>query len=565
MSDELKGTITAEVSMSGGLLVAKGDKGDKGDKGYKGDAYIITDADKQEIKEALSGDISELKGDLVNLTGNEFLSYKTNTYIDLSGNTTDFSELISDAGYNCYVENAVEGDTFTITGQSGDAARGYCFTDTSGNVLLKSKSNRYFSNETLVAPEGTAKIIVHLMPGNSFLCRGELIKSKVNEVNSKVEEIAFDYSGVFNGKWVIGGFSKSGQYDNSKWKMRTEPINVSNKTYFTITPLYGYTIYARICDYVDGDYAPRVNYSTKDEDVITFNLDPNDYLIIIIVANGGPESPVDTNKQEYYCNIEIKRIGIQTQFKKLNQCGDLIETLFSPYKFKPQAHRGLSDTYTQNTLEAFEESAKIDYVYGIETDVQQTSDGVLVCYHDGTLDTLTTGTGQISSYTYEQLQSFYYKGTNKTIPKFEDYLKICRKYGKVPYIELKILTYAGIDDTVKMVEKLGFCNRCVFTSFTSDYLKRIRAKTDNYIIEFMYTANATNYDTIIKTIKQYKNACVRLYCGNITEEIVNKFHENGLLVDSWGLSVSDSEMYEKLIDIGVEGCTCNNFLNFTIY
>ena len=35
-------------------------------KGEKGDAYIITEADKQEIKEALSGDISELKSDLAN-------------------------------------------------------------------------------------------------------------------------------------------------------------------------------------------------------------------------------------------------------------------------------------------------------------------------------------------------------------------------------------------------------------------------------------------------------------------------------------------------------------------
>ena len=53
--DKLTGTLTLGATMSGGLLVAKGDKGD---------AYIITEADKQEIKEALSGDISELKGDL---------------------------------------------------------------------------------------------------------------------------------------------------------------------------------------------------------------------------------------------------------------------------------------------------------------------------------------------------------------------------------------------------------------------------------------------------------------------------------------------------------------------
>lgn len=56
--DKLTGTLTLGATMSGGLLVAKGDKGDKGD------AYVITESDKQEIKEALSGDISELKGDL---------------------------------------------------------------------------------------------------------------------------------------------------------------------------------------------------------------------------------------------------------------------------------------------------------------------------------------------------------------------------------------------------------------------------------------------------------------------------------------------------------------------
>lgn len=59
--DKLTGTLTLGDTMSGRLLVAKGDKGDKGD------AYIITESDKQEIKEALSGDISELKGDIEKL------------------------------------------------------------------------------------------------------------------------------------------------------------------------------------------------------------------------------------------------------------------------------------------------------------------------------------------------------------------------------------------------------------------------------------------------------------------------------------------------------------------
>lgn len=56
--DKLTGTLTLGATMSGRLLVAKGDKGDKGD------AYIITEADKQEIKDSLSGDISQLKDEL---------------------------------------------------------------------------------------------------------------------------------------------------------------------------------------------------------------------------------------------------------------------------------------------------------------------------------------------------------------------------------------------------------------------------------------------------------------------------------------------------------------------
>lgn len=60
MSEELYATLTAEQTLNATIAIAKGDKGDKGD------AYVITEADKQEIKEALSSDIRELKSDIAN-------------------------------------------------------------------------------------------------------------------------------------------------------------------------------------------------------------------------------------------------------------------------------------------------------------------------------------------------------------------------------------------------------------------------------------------------------------------------------------------------------------------
>ena len=55
----------------------------KGEKGDKGDAYIITESDKQEIKEALSGDISELKSDIAEISKNS-LTVDSEGYICLS-------------------------------------------------------------------------------------------------------------------------------------------------------------------------------------------------------------------------------------------------------------------------------------------------------------------------------------------------------------------------------------------------------------------------------------------------------------------------------------------------
>lgn len=53
--------------------------------------------------------------------------------------------------------------------------------------------------------------------------------------------------------------------------------------------------------------------------------------------------------------------------------------------FVLQAHRGLSERYPENTLAAFQAAAEVLEYQGIETDVQETSDGVLVLFHDSSL------------------------------------------------------------------------------------------------------------------------------------------------------------------------------------
>ena len=67
-------------------------------------------------------------------------------------------------------------------------------------------------------------------------------------------------------------------------------------------------------------------------------------------------------------------------------------------EFGLQAHRGLSNQFPENTALACREAGKIPYFFGMETDVQMTSDGVLVCMHDRSLDRTTDATGKVSDY-----------------------------------------------------------------------------------------------------------------------------------------------------------------------
>ena len=60
------------------------------------------------------------------------------------------------------------------------------------------------------------------------------------------------------------------------------------------------------------------------------------------------------------------------------------------------AHRGYAIHAPQNSAEAFEAAGRLGF-WAIETDVRRTLDGVLVCCHDATVDSMFCGSGEISA------------------------------------------------------------------------------------------------------------------------------------------------------------------------
>lgn len=132
------------------------------------------------------------------------------------------------------------------------------------------------------------------------------------------------------------------------------------------------------------------------------------------------------------------------------------------------AHRGLDDTYPENTLPAFEAALKLGM--GIEFDISMTSDGHIVVIHDDTVDRTTDGSGKVADISLGELREFdagSWKGdefAGVKVPTFDEVLQLVAGQAAAdPAIALDIRTLPpGIINMVcEALEKHGLIERTV--------------------------------------------------------------------------------------------------------
>lgn len=101
------------------------------------------------------------------------------------------------------------------------------------------------------------------------------------------------------------------------------------------------------------------------------------------------------------------------------------------------AHRGLHNKKAgipENTMEAFRRAVCAGY--GIELDVQLTKDEKPVVFHDFDLKRVCAVEGEVSDFTYEELQQLSVYGTEERIPLLSEVLDLVD--GQVPLlVEMK--------------------------------------------------------------------------------------------------------------------------------
>ena len=220
-------------------------------------------------------------------------------------------------------------------------------------------------------------------------------------------------------------------------------------------------------------------------------------------------------------------------------------------KFINYAHRGAPAYYPENTMLSFKAGVEMG-ANGIETDVQVSKDGVLVLFHDDTLDRVTGASGAIKDYTYNELSKIRVKhnGLEDKVPTFEEFLNYFKDFDLTFAIELKV---GGVETAVAdMIFKVGVQDKVIITSFNFDYISNIKKYAPSLRVGYLTYGMDNSVNENLKNIGGYE------ICPNakqISNKDVDKWHELGFNVRAW--NIENEAVMINAVNIGVDGMTVN--------
>lgn len=234
------------------------------------------------------------------------------------------------------------------------------------------------------------------------------------------------------------------------------------------------------------------------------------------------------------------------------------EPIFGDDSRKFVAHRGYSGGAPENTVPAFELAGENGF-WGIETDIQESSDGVFMCMHDDDINRTTDGGGAVSDYTYDELMDFniisgsnaqYYD--NLKIPTMIEFLNTCVIYDCVPVIEIKSIR--NFDAFLQTIYNSGLKDRCIITGGIRDLID-IRARNSTIPLMPIGYSNK-EYTYYLDLISQLTENRGILYNYPLVDaEVVAKLHSQGIYCGVWVLDTA--EQAEQYLSYGVDFVVTN--------
>ena len=225
------------------------------------------------------------------------------------------------------------------------------------------------------------------------------------------------------------------------------------------------------------------------------------------------------------------------------------------------AHRGHSIAYPENTLEAYRKAIELG-IEMIECDVNITSDGKLVMIHDYTLDRTTSGSGRVSTLTWEEVQQLDAGGRMTAecdgvrVPSTDETLRLYKEAGITSCFEVK---GADADESNRIA--LGLVDLFIEhdmldTAFMSSYhheaLQAAMAKCPELLLapERLPDDAPPDPPEAVRQARMFSAPVLQHQYTVLNEDVVRVLHENEIAV--WAWSTTDEASMVFSIDLGAD-------------
>lgn len=237
------------------------------------------------------------------------------------------------------------------------------------------------------------------------------------------------------------------------------------------------------------------------------------------------------------------------------------------------AHAGLFGLEAANTSAGFIAAGNRSY-WGIECDVRVAKDGMAVIHND-TTEGVAPVVITISESTMEEIQSVmlydrhHFHGmedyglssepkgvrSDLRIPSLEEYIRICKHYGKVCVLELKHPMDADtLAYVVEAYRKQDYVDHVVFISFDWENLVGIRKLLPDCAVQFLTDEKHEFTDGFLDKVAAH-GFDLDIHIFTTTRELVERIHKRGIQVNVWTCDWPDKA--EKLVEWGVDYITTN--------
>jgi glycerophosphoryl diester phosphodiesterase len=217
------------------------------------------------------------------------------------------------------------------------------------------------------------------------------------------------------------------------------------------------------------------------------------------------------------------------------------------------AHRGGTAGGLENTAAAFRRAVDAGYRY-LETDVHVTSDGVLVAFHDATLDRVTDARGRIAALPWSEVRQARVGGS-EPVPLFEELLESFP--GARWNVDIK--TEGALVPLVELIRRTGAWDRVCVGSFSESRVARaLRLAGPRLATSYgtrgvlglrlhAYGLPAWVRRTAVAVQVPERHSGIRV----VDRAFVRAAHARGLQVHVW--TVNEVERMTALLDLGVDG------------